>query len=346
MPPEAEVTQTVAPEIKPAADTPALDVSTQTAAPEKGAGEGEPTPPKTPLEAAQRVMAKEAKAAPATQQTEAPKPAADAAKPEAGAAAEEDDSKLPFRDDPRWKKMSSEHRMLKVAKEKNEEAIKALEPKAKTLEDLTGYLRDNNLARDDFQQGLTIMSAIRNDPVEAYKLLRPVMERLELAVGARLPEDLETRVASGALDAETAGELARARSTEAIARSRAESLEQRSTRDAEARQQNESEGQMRSVVDSLNSWDTEWVKRDPDAKKLRPFVADLLLVKGQEKPPRNAQEARELAESCVAEARNRLSGFMPTLKPKDGVLPIGGAHVETAVVPKSSLDAARAALAR
>lgn len=346
MPPEAEVTQTAAPEIKPDAGTPAPDASTQTAAPDKAAGEGEPTPPKSALEAAQRVMVKEAKPAAAPQQTETDKPATDAAKPDGKDVAAEDDSNLPFKEHPKWKLMSSENRTLKVAKTKNEEAIKALEPKAKTLDELTVYLRDNNLAKDDFQQALTIMAAIRNDPEAAYKQLRGVMDKLELVVGVRLPEDLETRVAAGALDQEAARELAQSRSRAALAQSRAETLEQRRAQDEEARTQSESEGQLKSVVDSLNSWDSEWVKRDPDAQKMRPFVADLLLVRGQEKPPRNAQEARELAEACVVEARKRLTGFIPAPRPKEGALPAGGAHIETAAVPKSSLDAARAALAR
>lgn len=340
MDPKAEVTQ-AAPEIKPDATAPAPDTSTPAPTPE---GEGEPTPPKTALEAAQRVMDKEAKAAPAPQPKDPAEPAPDQPKPEAKAAADEDESKLPFREHPRWKQMSSEHRMLKVAKEKNEEAIKALEPKARTLDELTGYLRDNNLAREDFQSGLTIMTAIRNDPEAAYKLLKPVMDKLELSVGITLPDDLKARVDAGTVDADTARELARTRTSEATARARAEQQEQRRAQDAEARERDDGERAMQSVADSLNSWEVEWGKRDPDAPKLRQTVADLLLLRGGEKPPRNAEEARELAESCLTEARKRFSAFIPQPRAKEGVLPVGAATVATTQVPKSSLDAARAAL--
>ena len=356
MPPEAEVTQNT--EIKPGEAQPDSSAPAapegSTATPEGGkpaGGEDDKgkiaEPPKTALEAAQRVMAKEGKQ-PSDEkpQPDTAKPATEAKPDEKKGAAEEDDSNLPFKEHPRWKKMSSEHRMLKVAKEKNEDAIKALEPKAKTFDELTVYLRENNLARDDFQQGLTIMAAIRNDPAKAFELLRPVMERLELTVGERLPEDLKAKVEAGTIDADTAKELARTRGAAAIAKGRAETLEQRQARETEERQRAADDGQLQSVVDTLNSWDVEWMKRDPDAAKLRPFVQDLLIVDGSLKPPRNAEEARQLAEACVAKARQRLTGFIPAPKPKEGVLPTGGAHVETSVVPKSSLEAAHAALLR
>jgi hypothetical protein len=357
-PAEGTQTETTKPaDAAPAA--PAADAPASTAAPQgdgaKPAGDTEPKgdaePPKTALEAAQRVMAKEGSQpsdAKPQQSGDAQKPTpAEAAKsPEdKGAAAEDDDSKLPFKDHPRWKKMSSEHRMLKVAKEKNEEAIKSLEPKAKAVDDLTGYLRDNNLEREDFQNGLTIMAAIKSDPAKAYGLLRPIMDRLELATGARLPDDLKAKVEAGTVDAETAAELARTRAAEARARTQAESIQQRTTHDTQERERQELEGQIKVVTDTMNAWDAEWMKRDPDAAKLRPFVEDLLMLEGSAKPPRNAEEARALCERAVTKARERLGAFVPAPKPKEGRLPDGGLPVETAVVPKSSLEAAQAALA-
>lgn len=308
---------------------------------------GEDAAPKTALEAAQRVMAKEGKKT----STEEPQGKTDtdaAGKPEEKdkpKEADAEDANLPFKDHPRWKTVSSENRILKVAKEKNEAAIKELEPKAKTFDDLTTYLRDNNLQRDDFQQGLSIMAAIRNDPAKAYELMLPIMERLESLVGARLPDDLKAKVEAGQIDAESAREMAKARGRVEIEKTARETLEQRQAREAEERTRGEQQRVMNDVTQALNAWDAEWAGRDPDAAKLRPFVLDLLLIEGQKKPPTNNVEARELAERCVVEARKRLAGFIPAPQPKEGVLPTGGASTATTTpVPKSSLEAAQAAL--
>lgn len=333
--------------------------STATGTPEAGktaddggeAKKGEDAAPKTALEAAQRVMAKEAKPA-STEDKSQGKPAADAAatdkgaaKPEGEAAVEAEDAKLPFKDHPRWKQLSSEVRILRVAKEKNEDAIKQLEPKAKTYDDLSNYLRTNNLGREDFESGINIMTAIRNDPAKGYELLRPVMERLEALVGVRLPADLQAKVDAGTVDADTARELAKTRGRVEIESNARETLEQRQAREATEREQGTVNQQMTAVTNELNAWDSEWGKRDPDAAKLRPFVLDLLLLEGQRNPPRDAESARKLAETCLAEARKRVATFAPAPEPKGGPLPTSGASTATTTpVPKSSLEAAQAAL--
>ena len=194
------------------------------AAPEKGGEktQGEDAAPKTPLEAAQRVMAKEAKDVSAKPQDgeQSPTKATEDAKPKEGEAAKgasEDDVPPAVKSSPAYKKLSSENRILQVAKEKNEQAIKDLEPKAKVYEDLSTFIKQGNLSSEDFQSGLTIMRALKMDPPTAYKMLVPVMKELEAAVGVTLPQDLEVEVEAGTISRERAQELSRARADAAIA---------------------------------------------------------------------------------------------------------------------------------
>lgn len=355
---KAEGAQSTTTENDNAAATPAANENdtTKATAPDKSGAEadGEKTtgesaePPKTALEAAQRVMAKEGKqpsdAKPQQQSESQQKPAADA-KGEKKPEADDDDSQLPFREHPRWKKMSSEHRMLKVAREKNEEAIKTLEPKAKTHDELLSFISANNLQKDDFQTGLQVMAALRNDPAKAYEMLKPVMEQLESKVGVTLPDDLKAKVEAGTVDANTAADLARARATAALAQERTRSLEERTAADEQARQEREEKDQTQSIITSLNEWEANWLKRDPDAAKLVSFVREAFIVEGTAHPPRNPEEAKKLAEACVAKVRERLQSVMPTPRAKDGNLPAGGNHVEATPVPKTALEAAQAALA-
>lgn len=323
--------------------------STTTPAPEKQeapkGGEtksGENAAPKTPLEAAKRVMAKEQKQGSETKtQTDATgKPASEKPKD-----APDDEENLPFKDHPAYRKVQSENRILKVAQKKNEEAIKALEPKAQTFDELSGYLQENNLGRDDFANGLTIMVAVRNDPAKALELLAPVVSRLQQVVGITLPADLQKRVDSGELTAEAAQAISRSQGEARLAEARRREAEERVARERQEREQGDGEKAINSVVDAINEAERAWTARDPDAPKLRQMVEDRLLAVGGAKPPRNAEEARQLFDACLADVKKAVSGWSHP-KAKDGPLPSGGATTQTTtVVPQSSLDAARAALA-
>lgn len=329
-------------------ETTAPDTSTTAApAPDKATEQpkgGESAAPKTALEAAKRVMAKEEKAASDAKPQDGKPPES---KPdEAKVEVEDDDAKLPFKDDPRWKKMSSENRILKVAREKDAAAIKELEPKAKVHDELHGWLTERNIGRDDFSTGLSIIDAVRNDPTKAYELLKPVMTHLETLVGARLPADLAAQVEAGSVTQEIAQELARTRGKAAITEGRLQTTEDRAQRDAEARRAGEFEQQTQTVVTALNTCESAWMKSDPDAAKLLPIVQNNVMVLGDRNPPRNAEDARALFDAALKAAKDQARAFgYRAPAPKDGILPAGGASTTTASpVPKSSLDAAMAAL--
>lgn len=353
----AEATQDVPDTTKPdAAEAPAPDAGKPDAAPDQAApdakapeGEkkGVDAAPKTALEAAERVMAKEGKkpsegkAADGSESTTK----SDGAKPDATRDDEPDPS---VKNHPAYRKLSSEHRILAKAKEMNEAAIKELEPKAKTYDQLATFITESNLSKDDFQQGLAIMKAVRNDPHEAYKLLRPVMDHLETTLGERLPEDLQAKVTAGQIDEATARELARARGSERIAREQAETLRQRQAREQQERQEreqrSETDRQVEEVVGALNAVGAEWEKSDPDAPKLKRLLNKAIMVNGQLNPPKNAAEAKKLFADSLKEVREELGMFGHRPQPKDGPLPHGVPPNSTVQVPKTSLEAAQAAL--
>lgn len=348
----AEVSQTVeqAAEqpVVPVVETPPVDKA-GAIAPEQGAvdgakTQGEDAAPKTPLEAAKRVMAKEGKPAsdakPQDGTQTPPKAADDKSK------AEDDDSKLPFKDHPTWKKVSSENRTLRKAKELNEVAIKELEPKAKTYDDLNKFFTGNNLSKDDITLGFNVMVAVRNDPAKAYALLQPVMKELEAMVGIAIPPDIQARLDAGVIDAETAQELARTRASDKLSKARVASTEERGTRELQAREAADEEAMWGVITSTLNDAEAEWAKSDPDAAKLKPLLNKAVLVNGQMNPPRNAAQARELFDISLREVKETVGGFIPTPRAREGPLPVSGASITSAPVPKSSLDAARAALGR
>lgn len=320
--------------------------------------EGEQAAPKTALEAAKRVMAKEEKDASDKSHegpkgtTEDGKPAAEKPKAEEHAADDDKDVPASVKNHPSYRKVASENRILKVAKEKNETAIRDLEAKAKEYEpklkivaDLTTFIKTSNLSSEDFQSGLQIMRAIRNDPEAAYKMLKPVYEQLESMIGVTLPADIAGEVEAGTITRERAQELARARAAASLATSRARDVEARTAQDAEERARQAEEAEIRVVTDTLNAVEAEWEKTDPDAAKLKPMVQEIVLVDGGRNPPRNAEQSRALFNAAVKKAKDRIAGFVPAPRPKDGNLPPGGPSTSVAQIPKTSLDAVKAALA-
>lgn len=301
--------------------------------------------PQTALEAAKAVMAKELKPGSAAKpQGEAPaaEKAAEGEKPKEGNP--EDEPNLPFKDDPRWKRVASEARSLRVAKRKNEEAIAELSPKAESHDRLLGYFSENNLNQQDVANGLQIMAAFKNDPVRAYELLKPHVERLELLIGATIPPDIKAKVEAGTIDAETAAELARARAGKDLAAGRAAALEDQRRRDAEGQVQESEKRTTVEIKDALNSWGSEWAKRDPDAAKKQPLLEEMLEAAWSRKMPRNAEEARAQADEALERLNAQMRSFIPQREPKSGNLPVGGAPVNAAPVPKTALEAAKAAL--
>lgn len=343
-PPDTTIKDSAAVATSALAATP--DVASAAAKPVEGEKKGEDAAPKTALEAAKRVMAKEAKPASEAKPqdgTQAPAEVADAdkAKP---TDTEFDDPALPFKDHPAYKKWASEHRILKVAKEKNEKAIADMEPRVKAHDDLLGYFTSNNLNQQDVASGLSIMSAVRNDPARAYELLTPIYENLKAMVGVTLPQDIQARVESGALDAESAQELARSRAAAGLERQRATSMAERGERERQDRTRADQEAQTGTIAEALNTWGREWTARDPDAAKKQPLLEPMLERAWETNPPRTPEEARAQADAVLAKFNEAARLFVPSTQAKSGHLPVGGASITAAPVPSSSLEAAKAAL--
>lgn len=311
---------------------------------------GEAQPPKNALEAAERVMAQRAGASPASDKPQDGKPQDQ--KAIAGAKDQPADAALPFKDHPRWKEVTSENRMLRVAREKNETAIKELEPKAKGYDDLRGYLSENNLRHDDFAAMLAIGAAIRNDPMEAVRLLQPIWERLQQMVGEVLPDDLKQAVAAGQMTEEAARIASRARAEAAVATGRLKDVERRT---AESRDQQEREAEDRrvdGVARQISDYVDTWAERDPDAEQKLPFVNQeielaLRRIESAGRTIRSADEVKKLVDWAVKQVEDRVRSFGPRRAATAGALPAGdGGASNTAPVPKTSLEAAELALQR
>jgi len=92
--------------------------------------------------------------------------------------------------------------------EKQIEQSKPLVQQATAIQD---FLRTNNISTQEFQSALQYLQALRNDPVAAFKMLKPTYEQLAQFSGEVLPGDLQSKVAAGTMELADAQEIAKAR---------------------------------------------------------------------------------------------------------------------------------------
>lgn len=218
---------------------------------------------------------------------------------------------------------------------------KTLTSNAQNFEALSNWTRQSGLDQQEFVTGLEIMKAMKNDPAKAWEMLQPHLTGLQEFIGLKLPDDIQAKVDTGLIDEETAQELV-------ANRNRAELL---SSREQEGRQQTELQQQMqaqtahvKAIADGVTTWEKNWEKTDPDYSKkkalVKATVTQLLTEEGVPATPQaavaQAQRAREIVE-------NNLKGILPARQSVKTI--VGGSSSTVAQVPKSSLDAAKAALA-
>ena len=325
---------------KPADDAASQDAKTDTTARSSGAddqtdGAKEPT---SVLEAVkERLEADKAAESPPAKDGEKdadPKPAAEA-KPEGEAEdkGEEDAEKdPPFHEHPRWQEMVKDRDGLKAQ-------VDDLAPKAERFDHMQTQMRESDLSSAEVSAGFNIMALMKNDPRAALDALKPYYDSLLQVTGETLPDDLQDRIDAGRITEEDAHELSRARSASVTA-------ERRETVVQERTDQNQVEQQQRDVQEDMatgvSEWEAAWKAGDPDYQQKQPFVLAKVHELRATSPPRNRAEATKLAQDALDDINKSIKVFVPR---KEAVpAQPDGSSVSTVQAPKSSLEAANAAL--
>jgi hypothetical protein len=330
----------------PAADaTPdATPVPTDTPAPVADAKPADP--PKSPLDAvlaAQAVADKPAEPAPTADEPPAepkpedePKPDADPAEPGEPADPTEDDLKKMGR--------GERKRIMQFMEQRNKalDQVRELEGPAQNWQKFNTFVEQSGLEHDDVVRTLSIAAWSRTDPVKAFEALRPIYDELAKLAGAtgELPEDLAARVDKGAVDEDTARELAvERRRREALERSRQEEFQRSAAQAEEARVREVA----RTVASAVQAEETRLTRIDPDFVALKTEVheqleADLIRAHNRGEAPRTADAAAKFFRDTVSKVKQRYARFAP--KPAAMTPDTGRSTPSEAVVtnPKSPLD--------
>ena len=281
------------------------------------------------------VVAKEAEAAPQGSSPEAEEDGGEAADPdnqdppeatEAPAEAEDDETKYPKR---------AQKRIRELVEEK-----KSLEVEATRYRNVETFLRDNGLAPDEAADGLQIMALAKTNPVEAWERIKPWVEKVAVAAGVIMPNDLQQQVQQGHLTRDAAMELSKTRAQLGAVEAQRQFEQQR------AREQSVVAYQQ-AIVGAATTWEQDRRVKDPNFEAKLPAlqreIAYLHATEGRSNTPEGVRDQCERAYKAVnAQARGVAAPAATARRP--AVAPIGGGQVagNPAPKPESTLDIIRA----
>lgn len=212
---------------------------------------------------------------------------------------------------------------------------------ASQFQQVRGFLDNYGIKDDEAANALQFVALQKTNPVEAWKLAKPVIENLLLAAGEILPPDLVQMVQQQKLSRDAAMEISRTRA----AMRGVQATAQHSQQAFETARKREFETSVRTAI---GTWETDMQTRDPDFGRKQQFVRDRMVALVQQHGfPQNADQAVGMARQAHKDVTTFLRSAVP---PKPKVTPAVGGRVAAAPAPsgghKSLVDAAKAALGR
>lgn len=211
-----------------------------------------------------------------------------------------DDDRLPFKDHPRFVELRTQATEMAAKLKQFEADVPVLQDHSQRLSTLQTFVHGNGITDVEFQEGLRIMAALKNDPLEAAKLLAPHLKNLSAFTGdGALPPDVEARVADGEISDAAARELVRARTQAAIDRVKVERMTQ-------AGQQQATQAVVTASHNAVMAWEQKVAAADPDYTQKQELVISLIRAEAAKGAPANATEAVALAQRCYDKANSLL----------------------------------------
>lgn len=177
---------------------------------------------------------------------------------------------VPFHNHPRFKHLVRERNSLRTD--------------AGRYQNVVGFIENAGLTAEEAADGLSIMGLAKTNPAEAFRQIRPWLEKLVVAAGEVLAPDLTERVAKGELTQAAAMEISRSRATAQSVQAAQSFREQREQR------QRENDG-IQAVRNAAQAWEDDRTLKDPNFAAKRPQLErEILYLQRTEGMPTTAAE--------------------------------------------------------
>ena len=223
--------------------------------------------------------------------------------------------------------------------------LAASEAQAKTTQELQSFLKQADIAKEDFGLVLDLAAAMRRGDFRSFlEGVAPYVKLAQESLGIALPPDLQQAVQTGHMTQDAARYVAQERG----ARQLAEARLNRTTYETTARDQVQAmQAFQASVAGAVTTWEQQTRRSDPDYARKEPVVQKLLhAVIAERGPPRSPAEAVEIARLAYEQANGVVSRFVPNPRPTQqlpsSINRVNGARAE----PKNLKEAIHLALER
>ena len=223
--------------------------------------------------------------------------------------------------------------------------IGPLETQAKTTQALQSFLKEADIAKEDFGLVLDLAAAMRRGDYRTFlEGVAPYVKLAQESLGIQLPADLQAAVQGGHMTADAARYTAQVRAQQQLAASQLTRVTTENTQRNYAETVRNFQSQ---VAGAVSNWETGVRKSDPDYARKEPVVRELLHAVVHERgPPRSPAEAVEIAKLAYARANEMASRFVPnpraTHQVPSSINRVNGARTE----PKSLKEAIHFAIER
>ena len=265
--------------------------------------------------------------------------AKDGDKPAEAKTDEDEDKDVPFHKHPRWQQLKGQRDELKTKVTELTTEIEPLRTKAGQLDQIGTFMRDNMLTPQNVEEGFQVMALMVSDPAAALEKLYEQVEKLELHLGKRLPDDIRQRVDAGEVNAEAAAELARQRAEAQAHRTRADYLEQENRNTVAMSLQ-------RDIKQAVGAFENEIKSTDPDYAHKQTFIMDRMKLLASQNPPKSAEDAVAIARQAHRDVTEALKKAIPQKQPATVVKSEHTSSNASQPTPKSLLDVVRQAATR
>ena len=272
-------------------------------------------------------------------------------------AAGDDDPELPDEVTPEELarlSVSAKRRISKLNKQRQKLAgevqrLKAIEPSAQAADQVTKYLRDNDISRDDFLMTLELASAMRRGDFKTfYEGVRPYMKLAEEYLGVSLPPDLQQAVQQGQMTSQAAAMYSKERMDRAMAQTNAARqqmmFQQHRQMSATQQQQQQREVLAGQVRDTVNAWENRIMQSDPDYAAKKAAVQNTMwAVVREQGVPQSPDHAVKIAEEALRRVNADFNRWAPQRRPTSRIPSSTGRTAGVTPEPKSLLDAVKQA---
>jgi hypothetical protein len=243
----------------------------------------------------------------------------------------------------RIKKLSAQRQKLAGEVER----LRSIEPGAKAAEQVTNYLRENDIGQDDFLMGLELMSAMRRGDFKTfYEGVKPYVRLAEEYLGVSLPPDLQQRVQQGHMTTEAAAMYSKERMDRAMAQTNAARqqaiLQQHRQQSTTQQQQLEKQALASQVANTVNAWEASIARSDPDYAAKKAAVQNTMWAVVKEQGiPQSPEHGVAIAKEAYRRVNEQYRAWSPQRRPTSRVPSSTGRIAGVAPEPKSLLEAVK-----